>query len=78
MREAIAAAIDKTGILTEALNLEGTIVHSPILEGYPGFDKNIKALEYDPEKAMKLLSDNGWKELTKEQYNSTFTIALAS
>lgn len=78
MREAIALAINKTEILTEALNLEGTIVNSPILEGYPGYDTNIKAREYNPEKAMKLLSDNGWKEMTKEQYNSTFTIAMAS
>lgn len=78
IREAIAYAIDKKEILTEALRLEGEIVDGPILEGYPGYDNNIKKIPYDPKKAMDILAENGWKEISRKEYNASFTIALST
>ena len=76
IRQAVAMAIDKTSILTEALNLEGEIVNGPMLRGYPGYDNNIKKISFDPQRAMEILDENGWKEISKEAYDAQFRIAV--
>ena len=68
VRRALALAIDKTKILTEALRLEGQIIDGPILPGFIGYNPNLEKIPFDPGAAGKLLEDAGFKKLTPEQY----------
>lgn len=61
VRQALAAAIDREIILTEALKLRGETVDGPLLPGAPGFDPELKAQAYDPVAAEQLLESAGWK-----------------
>lgn len=78
IREAMAYAIDKTQILTEVLKLQGDIVDSPIMEGLLGNNENIKKIPYDPQKAMEILSENGWKEISQKEYSASLRLAMAT
>ena len=61
IRQALALAIDKQKILTEALNNDGQIIHSPILPGMLGYDAEIKDVAYSPEEATQIFDTLGWK-----------------
>ena len=47
-RKALALAIDKQKILTEALNNDGQIIETPILPGLVGYNQDIKDVAFDP------------------------------
>lgn len=67
LRLALALALDKSAILREALNNEGLIIDSPILQGNIGYYPEIKKNEYNVEKAKKLL-DKKWSAIAPEDY----------
>jgi peptide/nickel transport system substrate-binding protein len=60
-REAIALSIDKQRILTEAINNDGQVIHSPILPASLGYDPEIKDVDYDLTKAAEMLDDLEWQ-----------------
>jgi len=61
LREALAYATDKNQILAEVLDNDGVITNSPILEGFPGFNPDVKKYEFDMAKAADTLEQAGWK-----------------
>jgi peptide/nickel transport system substrate-binding protein len=65
IREALALAIDKAKIVSEALDNEGEIIHVPILPGFPGYNPDIKKYDFDPIRAQEILDEEGW-ELVEE------------
>jgi ABC-type transport system substrate-binding protein len=67
-RQALNYAINKERIIKEALGVLGTVASSPMPSSMLG-GKSIKAYEYDPEKAKRMLKQSGIKN---------FNISLAS
>lgn len=59
-RRALALAIDKDRILNEVLNGDGQTLATPILPGTLGFDNELKAESYSPDKAKELLEKLAW------------------
>jgi len=67
IREALALGVDKSKILTEALQLEGEIIDGPILPVF--VDQNDdKKITFNPDLANQILEEAGWKKITSEQY----------
>lgn len=62
VRQALAYGIDKEKIVSNILAGEGTVVHSPILPGFLGYDEHGKTYPYDILKAKELLHAEGWQE----------------
>ncbi|OGY43890.1 MAG: hypothetical protein A2729_01035 [Candidatus Buchananbacteria bacterium RIFCSPHIGHO2_01_FULL_39_14] len=67
IRQALALSIDKTKILSEALQLEGEIIDGPIMPVIvqPSTDKKIN---FNQGQADKILDEAGWQKITPEQY----------
>ncbi|PIS05170.1 MAG: hypothetical protein COT81_02410 [Candidatus Buchananbacteria bacterium CG10_big_fil_rev_8_21_14_0_10_42_9] len=68
VKQALAYAIDKTKIISEALSLEGQIVDGPILPGYEGYNENIEKYDFDPDKANQILNEAQWQIITADEY----------
>lgn len=64
VRQALAQAIDREQLLTEAVKLRGELAEGPILPGLPGYDPELKSPAYDPAAAGSLLDAAGWTEAT--------------
>jgi len=62
VRQALAYALDKKEINKAANFQGGTIIDSPILPGYLGFDPDIKKYNYDLKGANTILSQLGWAD----------------
>lgn len=63
IRRAIAFAINRSEILSEYLNNFGQLTVtpiSPIFNRY--YDTGLKPIEFNPDSAKKLLSEDGWKD----------------
>lgn len=67
IREALALGVDKSKILTEALQLEGEIIDGPILPVTVD-QNNDKKIEFNPDLANQILEEAGFKKITPEQY----------
>ncbi|TSC76149.1 MAG: hypothetical protein G01um101431_1011 [Parcubacteria group bacterium Gr01-1014_31] len=68
IRLALAHAVDRAKILSEALNLRGEPAIGPLLPTAPGFDPDLKAPAYDQAAAAQLLDDAGWTRLESSAY----------
>lgn len=66
VRQALHYAIDKDSVIKTALNGFATPATSYLDEGNPGYQKASTVYDYDAEKAKKLLSDAGVKNLKFE------------
>ena len=64
VRQAIAHAINRPGIVQKILLGGGTVTAIPRAAGFPYTNDNLKPHEYNPEKARKLLKEAGWKKDT--------------
>lgn len=70
LREALAMGVDKTKILTEALNLQGEIIHGPILPGFIGYNPDLQKIEYRPAKAVEYIQQIGWEKISPKEYEN--------
>ncbi|MEK7644658.1 MAG: ABC transporter substrate-binding protein [Patescibacteria group bacterium] len=68
-RNALDRAIDHNKLLGAALGGEGSLIHGPILPGFPGFDANIAGLGYSLEDANALL-DKKWNRVSAADYEN--------
>ena len=68
VRQALALAIDKPAILSQALQLEGEIIDGPILPGLADAGNDLPKIAFDPAQATALLDAAGWKQITAQQY----------
>jgi len=62
VRQAILMAIDKEQILEGIYDGVGTPADGPLAPNVFGYDENVSGLEYDPEKAKKLLAEAGYED----------------
>jgi len=67
VRKALALSIDKSKILTEALQLEGEIIDGPILPTSVVQDPT-KKTDFNPGQANQTLEEAGWKKISSQQY----------
>lgn len=71
IREAIALAIDKGALINSALAGRGSVIHGPILPGYPGYHKEIKKYEFSPEAGNSILDDLGFQKIPTAEHIKT-------
>ena len=62
VRQALTAAINKDELISGVLFGMGQKAYGPIVPGRWGYNPSIKDIEYDPQQAIKLLGQAGWKE----------------
>jgi peptide/nickel transport system substrate-binding protein len=80
VRQAIAHAIDKSEIVDVVLFGLGSVATGPYVPNTWPYNKNVKAYEYNPEKAKRLLKEAGWEDtkgdgiLRKDSRPFRFTI----
>ncbi|MBA2447815.1 MAG: hypothetical protein H0V51_07305, partial [Chloroflexi bacterium] len=60
VRQAVQRAIDYDAIIRDVLKGDGLRVASTLVPANWGFDKDLKAVEYNPEEAKKLLAEAGY------------------
>ncbi len=66
VRQALAYAIDREGIVKEILKGEATLVNSTIIgPDWMGIPEGLNAYKYDPNKAKQLLKDANWNGAQK-------------
>lgn len=61
VRQALGAAIDREALIGKTLASGGTVVNSAIPAGTFGHNEEIPPIEFDPDEARHLLSQDGWK-----------------
>lgn len=62
VRQALAYAVNRDRIISEVLGGEGSIVNSPLLPGFLGYDEYAPSYGYDIVKAESMLTKAGWKK----------------
>lgn len=60
LKSSLKMATNKQQILEDVLQSQGSLLHGPILPGFPGYDAALTD-EYNPAKAQQQLIDGGWK-----------------
>ncbi|MCX6744667.1 MAG: ABC transporter substrate-binding protein [Candidatus Parcubacteria bacterium] len=61
IKQALAMALDKNKIIDGVLQGQGQVIDGPILPNFLGYNNNIKKYEYSPQKALELLTGEGWQ-----------------
>ncbi|SHN66127.1 peptide-binding protein [Desulfovibrio litoralis] len=83
VRQAITTAIDKNHLLAGVLLAQGLPTIGPYKPGTWVYNDQIKDYSYDPDLALKLLGEAGWKDsnkdgiLDKDGKNFSFTLLLS-
>lgn len=62
VRQALTAAINKDELIHGVLFGMGQKAFGPIVPGRWAYNPSIKDIDYDPQQAIKLLAQSGWKE----------------
>jgi peptide/nickel transport system substrate-binding protein len=81
VRQALTHALDRPRILAEHWGGYGIIANSPINPSLPAFSKTIRAPEYDPATAKRLLAEAGWRagsDGVLEKAGKRFEFSIAS
>lgn len=61
VRKALVWGVDRNTIIQQSLQGEGGPIHTPILEGYVGYNADVEKYGLDVEKGKSLLDEAGWK-----------------
>ena len=64
LREAVSHAINVEELVTYLYQGYSTVANSPLPDFMPGYDKDVKPYNYDPEKAKAMLKELGKENLT--------------
>ncbi len=70
IRTAIAHAINKNGLI-DALGKNIQIIDAPIPKGILGYHDTVTRYEFNQDRAQQLLTEAGWKQISKEEYISS-------
>jgi len=62
VRWALSYAVDRQSIIDNIIYGMGTPVQSPVFLNSKYYNKDLKVIKYDPEKAKQMLADAGWKD----------------
>ena len=63
VRQAMTYAIDRKRIIKQFLNELGVEVTSSVYRFSPDYDSSIEPLPYDPDRARRMLEEEGWTDL---------------
>lgn len=63
VRQALTTAINRESVVQGVLLGLGTVAYTPYKPDTYWYNPNVKKFPYDPEKAKKMLTDAGWKDL---------------
>lgn len=66
VREAIAYAVDRKGLIERAASGYGLECSGPFYPDSLGFNPQVKPFDYQPQKAQKLLAQIGWKDVDSD------------
>lgn len=66
IRQAIAYAIDRNSLIRRIAFGYGLECNGPFYPDSLGFNPEVKTLEFNPDKAFKLLSEAGWKNMNQD------------
>ncbi len=61
VRKALNYAVNKEAIVKNILHGYGSVANNPIEKSWAN-DENVAKFEYNPQKAIKILQDNGWSK----------------
>jgi peptide/nickel transport system substrate-binding protein len=61
VRQALLYALDRQALVDQVLKGQATVAHSPVLPESWAYDPTIPTYAYDPEKAVALLEEAGWR-----------------
>lgn len=74
VRKALAYAIDRERIINEAIGGEGILIDTPIPSGFLGHNPEVEKYNYDTEKSISILEEEGWEyPETNEESNEEET-----
>ncbi len=82
VRVALNYAIDKEYIIQDELKGKGSVAASPLWRGSWAYNPSVKPYPYDPQKALSLLKEAGWRDtdgdhlLEKDGGKFTFTLFI--
>jgi len=65
VREAITLAIDREALVKGLLRGHGVVTTGPFLPESWAYNKKVKPLPFDPQRALRLLAEAGWVRATK-------------
>lgn len=68
IRQALAYSIDRERMIEEIFSSQTRTANGPVLPGMPGFDPEFEAYNYNPVQAQQILAEQGWEQITAEQY----------
>ncbi|MFA6466612.1 MAG: peptide ABC transporter substrate-binding protein [Patescibacteria group bacterium] len=85
-RQALSLAVDKQRILDEVLYDDGQIIHGPILPGLLGYNSELKAEDYNVDKAKEILDGLKWpmpaegnfRTQTKDDQSTELSIKIST
>jgi peptide/nickel transport system substrate-binding protein len=60
VRQALLHAIDREGMITDILDGQALVAHSPMIPGTWAYKQDISRYEFDPDKAAEMLDQSGW------------------
>jgi peptide/nickel transport system substrate-binding protein len=60
IREALTYAINKKVLIEDVLQSQGKAIDGPLPEGFLGYNPDLKKYENDQQKALEILTNNGW------------------
>lgn len=60
VRQAMAYAVDREGIVDKLLQGIGSVAYGPLSEDSPWFNENMPKYDYNPERGRELLKESGW------------------
>lgn len=66
VRRSIAHSIDIDGLLTRLSDIQGIKSTGPFHPQSPAFNADVKPLDYDPDKAVKILEQDGWNDSNQD------------
>ena len=73
-RQALNHAIDKELIAREVLSDLNVPAYGILPPGFPGYNPNLKGLEYDPDLAVRLFNESSYNSLSKEDQRIVITV----
>jgi peptide/nickel transport system substrate-binding protein len=68
VRQAIAMCIDRQALVDDLLYGRSEVLHTYLPSNHPLFNGSVRQYPYDPEAAMELLDDAGWRDLDGDGY----------
>jgi len=73
IRQALTHATNRMEIADKVLNNQGEVLYGPILPGFIGYKSDVIKYNFDIDKAISLIKQQGWKQITADEYKTMTT-----